>query len=52
MEAPIVKDGGSNYQRWRLQIWGLQIVNNLESPYLKPHPSLIIGGLVAKLLAI
>ena len=31
MEAPIVKDGGSNYQRWRLQIWRLQIVNNLTT---------------------
>ena len=31
MEAPIVKDGGSNYQRLRLQIWRLQIVNNLAT---------------------
>ena len=33
MEAPIVKDGGSNYQRWRLQI-----VNNLATnpPFLLP----------------
>ena len=38
MEAPIVKDGGSNYQRWRLQIWRLQIVNNLATnpPFFLP----------------
>ena len=31
MEAPIVKYGGSNYQRWRLQIWRLKIINNLAT---------------------
>ena len=38
MEAPIVKDEGSNYQRWRLQIWRLQIVNNLATnpPFFLP----------------
>ena len=38
MEAQIVKDGGSNYQRWRLQIWRLQIVNNLATnpPFFLP----------------
>ena len=38
MEAPIIKDGGSNYQRWRLQIWRLKIVNNLATnpPFFLP----------------
>ena len=38
MEAPIVKDGGSNYQRWRLRIWRLKIVNNLATnlPFFLP----------------
>ena len=38
MEAPIVKDGGSNYQRWRLQIWRLKIVKNLATnpPFFIP----------------
>ena len=31
MEAPIVKDGGSNYLILRLQIWRLKIVNNLAT---------------------
>ena len=38
MEAPIIKYEGSNYQRWRLQIWRLKIVNNLATnpPFFLP----------------